>query len=214
MKRPEPVPYAKLENPQTLNLYTYGQNNPLRRTDPDGHCTVDNEEHGFLWCLGHVLGVTETKQEEQNYADNQRNRIAEKHLALENGQSLDQKYLATLSNADVNTLAHQLAGQQMDQAFAALSIMDLFGGGGKDITRPGSRYQNTDTGMSQTEFGKKLESEGFTKSTTSDGSAQFSKDGAAGKTEVTMYPKRTSTGDPGGQVKVDGKVTEKLSFKP
>ena len=141
-ERPEPVPYAKLENPQTLNLYTYGQNNPLRRTDPDGHCTVDNEEHGFLWCLGHVLGVTETKQEEQNYADNQRNRIAEKHLALENGQSLDQKYLATLSNADVNTLAHQLAGQQMDQAFAALSIMDLFGGGGKDITPSASVLGN------------------------------------------------------------------------
>ena len=38
--------------------------------------------------------------------------------------------------------------------------------------------------------------------------------GSAGRTEVTMYPKRTSTGDPGGQVKIDGKVTEKLSFKP
>ena len=26
---PEPVPYADLENPQTLNLYAYGRNNPL-----------------------------------------------------------------------------------------------------------------------------------------------------------------------------------------
>jgi RHS repeat-associated protein len=33
----EPVPYAKLDNPQTLNLYGYVQNNPLSRADPDGH---------------------------------------------------------------------------------------------------------------------------------------------------------------------------------
>jgi RHS repeat-associated protein len=31
------VPYAKLSNPQTSNLYAYVQNNPLRTFDPDGH---------------------------------------------------------------------------------------------------------------------------------------------------------------------------------
>jgi RHS repeat-associated protein len=33
----EPVPYAKLDNPQTLNLYAYVGNNPLRTVDADGH---------------------------------------------------------------------------------------------------------------------------------------------------------------------------------
>jgi len=33
----EPVPYAKLGNPQSLNLYAYVQNNPLTGVDPDGH---------------------------------------------------------------------------------------------------------------------------------------------------------------------------------
>jgi RHS repeat-associated protein len=33
-----PVPYAKLDDPQTLNLYNYMRNNPLGGTDPDGHC--------------------------------------------------------------------------------------------------------------------------------------------------------------------------------
>jgi len=35
----EPVPYAKLGDPQTLNLYSYVQNNPLSRWDDDGHET-------------------------------------------------------------------------------------------------------------------------------------------------------------------------------
>jgi RHS repeat-associated protein len=34
----EPVPYAKLDDPQSLNLYAYVRNNPLTRVDADGHC--------------------------------------------------------------------------------------------------------------------------------------------------------------------------------
>jgi RHS repeat-associated protein len=33
----EPIPYAKLDDPQTLNLYAYVENNPMDRVDPDGH---------------------------------------------------------------------------------------------------------------------------------------------------------------------------------
>jgi RHS repeat-associated protein len=35
----EPVPYSKLDDPQTLNLYAYVTNNPLTRADADGHAT-------------------------------------------------------------------------------------------------------------------------------------------------------------------------------
>ena len=34
----EPVPYSKLDNPQSLNLYGYMRNNPLGGVDQDGHC--------------------------------------------------------------------------------------------------------------------------------------------------------------------------------
>jgi len=33
----EPVPYAKMDDPQTLNLYDYVRNSPVTRVDADGH---------------------------------------------------------------------------------------------------------------------------------------------------------------------------------
>lgn len=42
----EPVPYAKLDNPQTLNLYSYVQNNPLSRFDTDGHDDYTYDQSG------------------------------------------------------------------------------------------------------------------------------------------------------------------------
>jgi len=43
--KPYPVPYSKLDNPQTLNLYAYVGNNPLNRFDPDGHYSCDTKNH-------------------------------------------------------------------------------------------------------------------------------------------------------------------------
>jgi len=40
--KPEAVPYSSLEDPQTLNLYSYVRNNPLARADADGHCGLDD----------------------------------------------------------------------------------------------------------------------------------------------------------------------------
>jgi RHS repeat-associated protein len=60
---PNPVPYASLAYPQSLNLYSYVQNNPLSHTDPNGYCDVDDEHHGGLWCAFHYLGFTQTAKE-------------------------------------------------------------------------------------------------------------------------------------------------------
>jgi len=46
----QPVPYAKLGDPQSLNLYSYVRNNPLSRNDPDGHCDSSASATGNTKC--------------------------------------------------------------------------------------------------------------------------------------------------------------------
>jgi RHS repeat-associated protein len=41
--KPTDVPYANFGNPQSLNLYSYTQNNPATFGDPDGHCCDWND---------------------------------------------------------------------------------------------------------------------------------------------------------------------------
>ncbi len=47
-------PYAKLDDPQSLNLYAYVRNNPLIRVDADGHCD------SLKSCWNVLIGKTET----------------------------------------------------------------------------------------------------------------------------------------------------------
>ena len=82
--KPEAVPYADFGDPQTLNLYAYGRNNPLRNRDLDGHCTVDGEEHNWLWCAGHSIGLTQTSKEA---ADAARAALSQMHGFTIDGQS-------------------------------------------------------------------------------------------------------------------------------
>jgi RHS repeat-associated protein len=58
----EPVPYAKLDNPQTLNLYVYALNDQLSRVDADGHfstATYDDKAKTITYRdkNGKVVGV-------------------------------------------------------------------------------------------------------------------------------------------------------------
>lgn len=56
IRKPGPLPYADITNPQSLNKYAYVLNNPLRYTDPDGHfacaeplsCTMEGVALGSL----------------------------------------------------------------------------------------------------------------------------------------------------------------------
>jgi RHS repeat-associated protein len=51
---PDPIPYADFGNPQSLNLYGYVSNNPLSRSDRNGHQTSPDP------CVGNPICVTVT----------------------------------------------------------------------------------------------------------------------------------------------------------
>ena len=66
----EPVPYAKLDDPQSLNLYAYVGNNPLSDADADGHsCLVcEMMGHDAPW-IGDLLRVAFLKNQKQAQKD-------------------------------------------------------------------------------------------------------------------------------------------------
>jgi RHS repeat-associated protein len=66
----ESVPYADFGNPQSLNLYSYVKDNPTTFEDPDGHCQDGSEQHGWLWCAAHALGLIYTKEDKLREASN------------------------------------------------------------------------------------------------------------------------------------------------
>lgn len=55
---PDPIPYADLRNPQSLNLYGYVNNNPLSDADDDGHDGASPTAtcHSILCSIIHFLG--------------------------------------------------------------------------------------------------------------------------------------------------------------
>jgi RHS repeat-associated protein len=61
----EPVPYAKVANPQSLNLYAYVDNNPLSGIDVDGHSGIFSSL-AALWSAisGNEGGKNESGTEE------------------------------------------------------------------------------------------------------------------------------------------------------
>ncbi len=79
----EPVPYAKMGNPQSLNLYAYVRNNPLRGVDPDGHdyLTTDPTE------MDNSEAETDSSQ---SVADQQQDQ-QEAQLQLSNAQNAAMK---------------------------------------------------------------------------------------------------------------------------
>ncbi len=60
----EPVPYAKMDNPQSLNLYAYAGNNPVGNVDADGHIYNGSSDSG-----GYLEGDDPYHQDQQRAAE-------------------------------------------------------------------------------------------------------------------------------------------------
>ncbi len=97
-KNPDAVPYADLANPQSLNLYSYGSNNPLSHKDDDGHCDVDGEHHGGVWCFFHALGLNETQKQQIADARFYAGEYAKQHKGFDPSKLSDEQVLNAYRN--------------------------------------------------------------------------------------------------------------------
>lgn len=137
----DPVPYADLNNPQSLNLYSYVNNNPLTKNDPDGHMECAGGQHNWVWCAAHALGLVETA------AEHQANQLKEAHNFLA-ANGLDAikvnghwQPVGSSSNDDIaswwkdyNDKYRDALNQGLTPASAMGALAGRIGGGGSRLT--------------------------------------------------------------------------------
>jgi RHS repeat-associated protein len=118
--KPTAVPYANFGNPQSLNLYSFVENNPTTMTDPNGHCNVDGERHNLAWCALHALGITQTQHEEAEGVKRQLSFLSEfGFVVYRNGQRVDP---SKESDQSLVKIGNQLEKQANQNALASWNL--------------------------------------------------------------------------------------------
>jgi len=123
--KPEPVPYANLNNPQTLNLYAMVSDDPESFDDLDGHCDVDGEHH-WGWCIWHTLGLYETRDDRVNDARNFFNNNA---ISI-NGQLIDPSKLTNQQVLDAFKIFNDVWRENGGAQSPTLALSALLPGAG------------------------------------------------------------------------------------
>jgi RHS repeat-associated protein len=118
------VPYARFDDPQTLNLYGYVRSSPLSLNDPDGHGWFNKLLNAVTF--GHFAEGEELEKKLQVSADDARKRIAARHIPDDHGVLMDTEYLSHLPNTAVISLRNELASRDLDNAYGlATSFVSL-----------------------------------------------------------------------------------------
>jgi RHS repeat-associated protein len=221
-----PVPYANLEYPQTLNLYSYAGNNPLSRTDPDGHCTNGGQQQGFFWCLFH---------DSDQDADRARKQLAAyKNISINGKTPADAA--KGLSNTQTVQLERSVFNYISSQAMRTPGMMfalAIVPGGVEKIgpleiavasdravaageatqwlVQTGKSALATDirTNITAAEFGTNLEASGFVKSVAKDGATTLYSKG----NQVYSIYKDASFGGTSANLAVDGNIVTKIRLQ-
>jgi RHS repeat-associated protein len=201
---PVAVPYADINNPQSLNLYSYVKNNPLSHADADGHVQLCGQSTTSTNANGDTVINA-------NCVD-----LPDPPTRMETIQNWYKSTVVDPWNARI--AAHAPPPSASRDTFGAEEIakaMMIVAGAGwyskydTSITKSGS-VTNVDTDVSVKSAGENLEANGYSKSTASDGTPTYTK----GDTQYTIYNQATSTGGPTAQVKINGDVVAKIRLKP
>ncbi|WP_263409585.1 RHS repeat-associated core domain-containing protein [Terriglobus tenax] len=107
-EKPVSLPYSNVHNPQTLNLYSYIENNPLSRSDPDGHWPTPS--YGGTWRhydivndsfpglsarqRGIIIKGSARVDEEQNRLGSPKHGMTPKHKSKTEAKAEAEKYVA------------------------------------------------------------------------------------------------------------------------
>jgi len=103
----QPIPYSKLDNPQSLNLYAYVDNNPLGAIDPDGHA-AQTGKGSFQSCADdEAIGVCNTSADTFKESDAITEQIAaaqEQQKAAQAQQQISLDRLTTILYHEMGSL--------------------------------------------------------------------------------------------------------------
>jgi RHS repeat-associated protein len=123
---PVPVPYADLGNPQSLNLYSYVQNNPITGVDPDGHfCTAMPKGDGICPIFAVAL---------------------DQQLELQEGETAKGLQAQNLSAHDI---AQIIKSAQANSSDAVTTAISMFNNLGQNVTASGEALR---AGMKEANF--------------------------------------------------------------
>jgi RHS repeat-associated protein len=222
----QPVPYSNLEYPQTLNLYAYAGNNPLSRSDPDGHTW---EELGNLVKWGHYVNNAGLEGALQSDADEARKNISGYTNLSVNGKSpadalkgLNNQQTLNLDRSLTNFFENNMMSSGRTQLALAIAT-----GGAEGVeaelamaegstssyiinTAKGALAKDVTTNVTAAEFGANLEASGFTKTVAKDGvTSLYTK----GEQTYSVYGNSKSTGGPSANLNVGGKIITKIRLQ-
>lgn len=208
---PEAVPYAKLDNPQSQDLYTYVLDNPLRSSDPDGHdLSADpdggNDDSSTGQPCQYDVCVKAKAPPVPLQPTPPPTSLGIFHTLMNRLSSVN--WSQKLHNLNLSLQLTPMAGFSIEGEGAEL-LDGAYSEYDTSITVPGS-VKNVGTDVSVRDFGQNLEANGFAKSTAADGTPIYTK----GNTQYTVYSKATSTGSPTAQVKVNGEIVAKIRLQP
>ncbi|WP_198159900.1 RHS repeat-associated core domain-containing protein, partial [Brevibacillus parabrevis] len=163
---------GQVDNPLTLNRYTYVHNNPLRFFDPTGHTVVEGPRAGGgnPTTDKYYKDIRDLTPEEQTqilqdprYSDADKIRVGllmfARSIGLVNGGGAPVAANASKYTSVPAKLPQGVAGQQFSQA--AVLIREKVSSISSDIFVQGSRAKGTATATSDIDFGIRVSTEKF-----------------------------------------------------